>query len=108
MSRINSFNFFDGCKRKYNCIDKVIFYTKRRSTDSYNLLINEISTSFPKLKLFTKHYIVTTDIEDLPQFDLFEILIILPNNIVKDFYLKFQPSGLFLKNEEPINPLEEI
>lgn len=101
-------NFFEGCKKKYNCIDKVIFYTKTRREESLELLTNEISSYYPKLKIFTKHFEVTTDIEDLPHFDLFEILIILPNNIVKDFYSKFQSFGLFLKNEEPINPLEEI
>lgn len=105
---MDKINFFENCKKKYNCKDKILFYTKQRQEKCFEEISRSIKRDFPSLKVFSKHYEVFTDIEDLPKFDLFEILVILPNDLVKSFYNLYKDLGLFLKNEEPINPLKEV
>ena len=100
--------FFKGSKKKYNLKDKIVFYTKQRKVKDFDNLYGSIKKDFPSLKVFYKHYELFSTYEDLPHIDLFEVLVILPNNIVKEFYNSFKDLGYFLKNEELINPLKEI
>ena len=94
-------------KRTYKTKDKVVFYSHTSKEETFNKLSKDINTLYPDLKVFTRHIEATTTIEDIPKIDIFELLVILPTKIIKDFYHSFQTSGLFLKNEEPINPLKE-
>lgn len=93
---------------KVSIIDEVVFYSKSYKEPIHNNLKHNINLHFPDLKIYTRVINIFSSYDPLPQVDIYEALVILPKNLIKDFYNIFQSSGTFLKNEVPINPLKEI
>lgn len=95
-------------KETINLADKVVFYSKSYSKRDIDSIRAKVSSTYSQLKVYTRTIQIHSDSDIMPQLDIFEALIVIPDSITKKFYNDFHSLGVFLRNEELINPIKEI